>query len=100
MRPKPKEGATDYALIWVGQRGDLAQGTQASAANYGEGSGEERPRAVRQPTYTDLTALFGASAASREPAVALATARVTILVCVVIFLHFLDICSCGSCVGL
>ena len=23
MRPKPKEGATDYALIWVGQRGDL-----------------------------------------------------------------------------
>ena len=46
------------------------------------------------------TALFGASVASREPAVALATARVTILVCVVIFLHFLDICSCGSCVGL
>ena len=23
MRHKPKEGATDYALIWVGQRGDL-----------------------------------------------------------------------------
>ena len=61
-----------------GAEGDLAQGTQASAANYGEGSGEERPRAVRQPTNTDLTALFGASAASREPAVALATARVTI----------------------
>ena len=38
----------------------------------------ESPRAVRQPTNTDLTALFGASAASREPAVALATARVTI----------------------
>ena len=25
MRPKPKEGATDYALIWVGQRGDLPE---------------------------------------------------------------------------
>ena len=100
MRHKPKEGATDYALIWVGQRGDSAPRTQASSANYGEGSGVESPRAVRQPTNTDLTALFGASAASREPAVALATARVTILVCVVIFLHFLVICSCGSCVGL
>ena len=47
MRHKPKEGATDYAYIWVGQRGDLAQDTQASSANYGEGSGEERPRAMR-----------------------------------------------------
>ena len=32
MRHKPKEGATDYAYIWVGQRGDLAQETQASLA--------------------------------------------------------------------
>ena len=32
MRHKPKEGATDYAYIWVGQRGDLAQETQASSA--------------------------------------------------------------------
>ena len=47
MRHKPKEGATDYAYIWVGQRGDLAQDTQASSANYGEGSGEERPRGKR-----------------------------------------------------
>ena len=68
--------------------------------DYGEGSGEERPRAVRQPTNTDLTALFGASAASREPAVALATASVTILVSVVIFLHLLNIYRCGLCVGL
>ena len=59
MRQKPKEGATDYALIWVGQRGDLVQETQASSANYGEGSGEERPRAKRQPTKKDLTALRG-----------------------------------------
>ena len=78
MRHKPKEGATDYALIWVGQRGDSAPRTLASSADYGEGSGEERPRAVRQPTNTDLTALFGASAASREPAAALAAASVTI----------------------
>ena len=62
----------------MGRRGDLAQETQASSANYGEGSGEERPRGKRQPTNTDLTALFGASVASREPAVALATASVTI----------------------
>ena len=25
MRHKPKEGATDYALIWVGRRGDLPE---------------------------------------------------------------------------
>ena len=25
MRHKPKEGATDYAYIWVGQRGDLPE---------------------------------------------------------------------------
>ena len=25
MRHNPKEGATDYALIWVGQRGDLPE---------------------------------------------------------------------------
>ena len=25
MRHKPKEGATGYALIWVGQRGDLPE---------------------------------------------------------------------------
>lgn len=77
----------------------MAQETQASSANYGEGSGEERPRGKRQPTNTDLTALFGASAASREPAVALTTASVTILVSVVIFLH-LNIYRCGLCVGL
>ena len=59
MRHKPKEGATDYALIWVGQRGDLAQETQASSANYGEGSGEERPRGKRQPTKKDPTAFRG-----------------------------------------
>ena len=78
MRHKPKEGATDYAYIWVGQRGDSQARTQASFANYGEGSGEERPRGKRQPTNTDLTALFGASVASREPAAALAAASVTI----------------------
>ena len=100
MRHKPKEGATDYAYIWVGQRGDSQARTQASFANYGEGSGEERPRGKRQPTNTDLTALFGASVASREPAAALAAASVTILVCVVIFLHSLDIYRCGACVGL
>ena len=44
--------------------------------------------------------VFRASGASWEPAVALATASVTILVCVVIFLHFLIIYSCGSCVGM
>ena len=32
MCPKPKEGATDYALIWVGQRGD------SQASNTPEGS--------------------------------------------------------------
>lgn len=47
MRHKPKEGATDYAYIWVGQRGDSQARTQASSANYGEGSGEERPRGKR-----------------------------------------------------
>ena len=73
----------------MGQRGDSAPRTLASFADYGEGSGEERPRGKRQPTNTDPTALFGASVASREPAVALATARVTILVCVVIFFIFL-----------
>ena len=51
---------------------------KGAVGDYGEGSGEERPRGKRQPTNTDLTALFGASAASREPAVALATASVTI----------------------
>ena len=59
MRPKPKEGATDYALIWVGQRGDSQARTLASSANYGEGSGEERPRGKRQPTENDPTALRG-----------------------------------------
>ena len=43
MRHKPKEGATDYAYIWVGQRGDLAQETQVSSAyvapNYGAEGG-------------------------------------------------------------
>ena len=43
MRHKPKEGATAYAYIWVGQRGDLAQDTQASSAivapNYGAEGG-------------------------------------------------------------
>ena len=78
MRHTPKEGATDYAYIWVGQRGDSQARTQASSANYGEGSGEERPRGKREPTNTDLTALFGASVASREPAAALAAASVTI----------------------
>ena len=32
MRHKPKEGATDYAYIWVGQRGD------SQASNTPEGS--------------------------------------------------------------
>ena len=61
-----------------GRGGIFKQETQASSANYGEGSGVESPRAMRQPTNTDLTALFGASAASREPAAALAAASVTI----------------------
>ena len=41
MRHKPKEGATDYAYIWVGQRGDLAQGTQASSAHVAPNYGAE-----------------------------------------------------------
>ena len=50
MRPKPKEGATDYALIWVGQRGD----SQASNAPVGSVAAATRERRSRDRYFEEV----------------------------------------------
>ena len=50
MRPKPKEGATGYALIWVGQRGD----SQASNAPEGSVAAATRERRSRDRYFEEV----------------------------------------------